>query len=70
MHFHTKAEAERKRGELLAAVRTDSKVTVLSNAQKLDAARALGRLAECGIAMPLSKTALPYLRVNPKLCGM
>ena len=49
MYFHTKAEAERKRGELLAATRTESKVDVLSPAQIRDAVRALERLAEAGL---------------------
>lgn len=37
MYFSTRAEAETKRGELLAATRTESKLTELSNAQVRDA---------------------------------
>lgn len=40
-YFHTKAEAERKRGELIAATRSESKLMVLTNAQTTDAMRAL-----------------------------
>lgn len=48
MYFRTKAEAEVKRAELVAATRTESRETVLSNAQLVDARRALERLAEAG----------------------
>lgn len=64
-YFHTKADAERKRGELIAATRTESKVQVLDNAQTMDALRAIERLAENGITdMTLEKVvmfALPLL---------
>ncbi len=65
MYFHTKAEAERKRGELLAATRTESKVDVLSPAQVRDAVRAFERLAEEGLNISLDRvveTALPLLK--------
>lgn len=64
-YFHTKADAERKRGELIAATRTESKVQVLDNAQTMDALRAIERLAENGITdVSLEKVvmmALPLL---------
>lgn len=42
-YFHTKAEAERKRGELIAATRSESKLMVLTNAESLcSLANALG----------------------------
>lgn len=65
MYFHTRAEAERKRGELVAATRTESKVDVLSPAQIRDAVRALERLAEAGVDISLDKAveaALPHLK--------
>lgn len=64
-YFSTKADAERRRGELLAATRTESKITSLSNAQITDATRALERLAEAGIELTLDRAieiALPVLR--------
>ncbi len=63
-YFHTKAEAERKRGELIAATRSESKLMVLTNAQTTDAMRALERLAEHGLTCSLDKAvdvALPHL---------
>ncbi len=63
-YFHTKAEAERKRGELIAATRSESKLMVLTNAQTSDAMRALERLAEHGLTCTLDKAvevALPHL---------
>lgn len=66
-YFSTKAEAERRRGELLASTRTESKVTSLSNAQVVDATRALERLACAGISLSLDKAielALPVLRCS------
>lgn len=65
IYFNTRAEAEAKRWELLAATRTESKLTELSNAQVRDAQRALERLAEAGIDISLDKAielALPALR--------
>lgn len=65
MYFSTRAEAEQKRWELLAATRTESKLTELSNAQVRDAQRALERLAENGIELSLDRAielALPVLR--------
>lgn len=64
-YFGTKAEAERRRGELLASTRTESKLTSLSNAQITDATRALERLSEAGIDLTLDRAielALPVLR--------
>lgn len=64
-YFSTKAEAERRRGELLASTRTESKLTTLSNAQVIDATRAIERLAEHGIELTLDRAielALPVLR--------
>lgn len=66
-YFHTKAEAERKRGELLAATRTESKITLLSNAQQTDAIRALERLAENGLNLTLDRAielSLPHLKAT------
>jgi integrase len=63
-YFHTKAEAERKRGELIATTRSESKLMVLTNAQTTDAMRALERLAEHGLTCTLDKAvevALPHL---------
>ena len=65
MYFSTRAEAETKRGELLAATRTESKLTELSNAQVRDAQRALERLSEAGLDLTLDKAielALPALK--------
>ena len=64
-YFHTRADAERERASLLAATRTESKVTTLSNAQTTDATRALERLAENGLELTLDRAielALPFLR--------
>ncbi|MBQ8517123.1 MAG: tyrosine-type recombinase/integrase [Akkermansia sp.] len=65
MYFSTRAEAESKRWELLAATRTESKITELSNPQIRDAQRALERLAEAGLTISLDRAielALPVLR--------
>lgn len=65
MFFRTKGEAERKRAELIAATRTESRETVLTNSQLVDARRALERLAEAGVSMSLDRAvelALPLLR--------
>ena len=65
MYFSTRAEAEAKRWELLAATRTESKITELSNPQIRDAQRALERLAEAGLNISLDRAielALPVLR--------
>lgn len=65
MYFSTRAEAEAKRWELLAATRTESKLTELSNVQIRDAQRALERLAEAGLDLTLDRAielALPVLR--------
>lgn len=67
LYFRLKAEAERKRAELIAATRTESRETVLSNAQTIDARRALERLAEAGLSMSLDRAvelALPLLRAS------
>ena len=65
MYFPTKADAERGRQELQAAVSTESKVQVLSNAQQVDAQRALERLAAAGLRevslMQAVEAALPVL---------
>ncbi len=64
-YFGTKAEAERKRAELIASTRTESKITDLSNVQIRDAQRALERLAEHGLELTLDRAielALPVLR--------
>lgn len=64
-YFSTREEAERKRGELLAATRTESKLQELSNAQIRDAQRAIERLSEAGINISLDKAvelAIPVLR--------
>ena len=65
MYFRTKSDAEKKRAELIAATRTESRETVLSNHQLVDARRALERLAEAGVSMSLDRAvelALPILR--------
>ena len=65
MYFSTRAEAEAKRWELLAATRTESKLQELSNAQVRDAQRALERLAEASLNISLDRAielALPVLR--------
>lgn len=68
MYFRTKVDAEKKRAELIAATRTESRETVLSNAQLVDARRAFERLAEAGLgALGLDRAvemALPLLRVS------
>ena len=67
MYFSTRAEAESKRWELLAATRTESKLTELSNVQIRDAQRAYERLAEAGLELTLDKVvelALPVLRAQ------
>lgn len=65
IYFRTKAEAEMKRAELIAATRTESRETVLSNTQLVDARRAYERLADAGVSMSLDKAieiALPLLK--------
>ena len=72
-YFSTRAEAESKRWELLAATRTESKLTELSNVQIRDAQRAYERLAEAGLELTLDKVvelalpvlAVPYTRARP-----
>lgn len=67
MYFRTRAEAERKRAELVAATRTESKETVLSNHQLVDARRAIERLAEAGVSISLDRAielALPLLKAS------
>lgn len=66
-YFGTKAEAERKRAELIASTRTESKLTTLSNAQIVDATRALERLSEAGLELTLDRAielALPTLKAS------
>ena len=67
VYYRTKAEAERKRGELIASTRTESKEMVLSNAQIVDAQRALQRLSEARLSMSLDRAielALPLLKTK------
>lgn len=64
-YFHSRADAERERARLFASTRTESKLTTLSNAQIIDATRALERLAENGLDMTLDRAielAMPVLR--------
>lgn len=64
-YFSTREEAERKRGELLAATRTEAKLQELTNAQIRDAQRAIERLAEARINISLDRAielAIPVLR--------
>lgn len=64
VYYRTKAEAERKRGELIASTRTESRELVLTNTQTLDAQRALEILAQNGLTDTLVhavETALPTL---------
>lgn len=68
-YFRTKADAERRRSELLSSTRTESKLTALSNAQITDATRAMERLAENGIELSLDRAielALPALRAHSR----
>lgn len=68
-YFMTRAEAERRRGELLAETRAQSKTAVLTSSQKVDALRAYERLAEHGLSLSLDKAialALPHLTA----CGV
>lgn len=65
VYYRTKVEAEKKRAELIAATRTESRETVLTNGQIVDAKRALERLAEAGLSMTLDRAielAIPTLR--------
>lgn len=67
MYFRTKADAEMKRSELIAATRTESHETVLSNTQLVDARRAYERLAEAGLTVSLDRAieiAIPILRAS------
>lgn len=67
MLFKFKADAERKRAELIAAAKEDNKENVLTSAQIVDARRALERLAEAGLNVTLDKAvelALPMLRAS------
>lgn len=67
MYFRTKAEADRKRAELIAATRTESKETVLTDSQLVDARRALERLSEAGVSISLDRAielALPILKAT------
>lgn len=67
MLFRIKAEAERKRAELIEEAKKDSKESALTNAQIVDARRALERLAEAGLNMTLDKAielAMPILRAS------
>lgn len=67
VYYRTKSEAERKRGELIASTRTESKELVLSNAQIVDAQRALQRLSEARLSMSLDRAielALPLLKTK------
>lgn len=64
VYYRTKAEAERKRGELIASTRTESRELILTNTQTLDAQRALEILAKNGLADSLVhavEIALPTL---------
>lgn len=63
-YFRTKAEAERKRGELIASTRTESRELILTNTQTLDAKRAIELLAQNGLTDTLVhavEVALPTL---------
>lgn len=67
MLFKLKADAERKRAELIAAAKEDSKESVLSNFQIIDARRALERLSEAGLSISLDRAielALPTLKAS------
>lgn len=67
MLFKKKIDAEKKRAELIAATRTESRETVLSNHQLVDARRALERLAEAGVSISLDRAielALPLLKAS------
>lgn len=64
VYYRTKAEAERKRGELIASTRTESRELILTNTQTLDAKRALEILAQNGLTDTLVhavEIALPTL---------
>lgn len=65
--FKRRADAEKKRAELVAAMRAEPREAVLSNAQLVDARRAYERLAEAGMSMSLDKAieiALPLLQAH------
>lgn len=65
LYFRTKSEAEIKRAELITITRTESRETVLSNSQLVDARRAYERLADAGVEISLDKAieiALPLLK--------
>ena len=65
MLFRKKQDAEKKRAELMAALRAECREAVLTNSQLVDARRAYERLAEHGLSMSLDKAielALPTLR--------
>lgn len=67
MYFRTKSEAETKRAELIAATRTESRETVLSNTQLVDARRAYERLSDAGLSVSLDRAielALPLLKAS------
>lgn len=63
-YYHSKQEAERGRGELLAALTSEKRLRLLSNAQQDDALRALDLLEQSGVTMSLCSVvqlALPLL---------
>ena len=65
MLFRKKQDAEKKRAELMAALRAECREAVLTNSQLVDARRAYERLAEHGLSMTLDKAielAIPTLK--------
>ena len=67
MFFKLRADAERKRAELIAASKENDYSAVLTNSQLIDARRALERLAEAHLNMTLDKAielALPTLKAS------
>lgn len=65
--YKTRSEAEVARGELLAAARSRSKDSYLSNSQIIDAQRALEILSENGLEFSLARAielALPTLQIS------
>lgn len=66
-YFHTKADAELKRAELIAATRQEIRASALSGAQTIDAQRALEKLTAAGVECSLSQAvdlALPLLKAS------
>ena len=65
--FTLKADAERKRGELIAAYRGQERESILGSAQERDAMQAMKLLANAGVSCTLTEAvqlALPMLKTS------